>query len=64
MAEGSPGVGIATVTNDAGARLCVMNVMANLFMAPNDPVFLALERDSKSHRVHVAAFDDGSLLAS
>ena len=43
MAEGSPGVGIATVTNDAGARLCVMNVMTNLFMAPNDPVFLALD---------------------
>lgn len=43
MAEGSPGEGVVTVTNDAGARLCVMNVMTNLFMAPNDPVFLALD---------------------
>ena len=43
MAEGSPGVGIATVTNDAGGRLCVMNLMTNLFMAPTDPVFLALD---------------------
>lgn len=43
MAEGTPGVGVTTVTNDVGARLCVINVMTNLFMAPNDPAFLALD---------------------
>ena len=34
MAEGTPGKGVVHVTNDAGARLTVINVMANLFMAP------------------------------
>lgn len=43
MAEGSPGNGVATVTNEAGQRLSVINVMTNLFMAPNDPVFPALD---------------------
>ncbi|ADE40533.1 TIGR00282 family metallophosphoesterase [Candidatus Puniceispirillum marinum] len=43
MAEGTPGVGVTTITNEAGARLCVINVMTNLFMAPNDPAFLALD---------------------
>lgn len=43
MAEGTPGIGVTTVTNDAGVRLCVINVMTNLFMAPNDPAFAALD---------------------
>jgi metallophosphoesterase (TIGR00282 family) len=43
MAEGTPGVGVTTITNEDGARLCVINVMTNLFMAPNDPAFLALD---------------------
>ena len=43
MAEGTPGKGVVHVTNDAGARLTVINIMANLFMAPNDPVFPALD---------------------
>lgn len=43
MAEGSPGHGTTTVTNEAGQRLTVVNVMTNLFMAPNDPVFAALD---------------------
>ena len=43
MAEGTPGKGVVHVTNAAGARLTVINVMANLFMAPNDPVFPALD---------------------
>mgnify|MGYP001160293982 FL=1 len=43
MAEGSPGSGMTVVTNEAGQRLAVVNVMTNLFMAPNDPVFAALD---------------------
>ena len=43
MAEGSPGSGTTVVTNVAGQRLAVVNVMTNLFMAPNDPVFAALD---------------------
>jgi metallophosphoesterase (TIGR00282 family) len=43
MAEGSPGSGVSAVTNEAGQRLTVVNVMTNLFMAPNDPVFAALD---------------------
>ena len=43
MAEGSPGNGMTVVTNEAGQRLAVVNVMTNLFMAPNDPVFAALD---------------------
>ena len=43
MAEGSPGCGMTVVTNEAGQRLAVVNVMTNLFMAPNDPVFAALD---------------------
>ena len=43
MAEGTPGKGVVHVTNAAGGRLTVINVMANLFMAPNDPVFPALD---------------------
>ena len=30
------------VTNAAGLRLVVVNIMTNLFMAPNDPAFNAL----------------------
>ena len=43
MAEGSPGSGVTSVTNALGQRLTVVNVMTNLFMAPNDPVFTALD---------------------
>ena len=41
--HGSPGSGVSAVTNKAGQRLTVVNVMTNLFMAPNDPVFAALD---------------------
>ncbi len=30
------------MTNDAGQRLTVVNIMTNLFMSPNDPAFTAL----------------------
>jgi metallophosphoesterase (TIGR00282 family) len=43
MPEGTPGAGVVKVTNDAGKRLVVVNVMTNLFMAPNDSVFDALD---------------------
>ena len=43
MPEGSPGSGLVTHTNAAGKRLTVINVMTNLFMAANDPVFAALD---------------------
>jgi hypothetical protein len=42
MAEGSPGKGMVKVRNADGLRLVAVNVMTNLFMAPNDPVFTAL----------------------
>ena len=42
MAEGTPGNGIVPVTNAAGKRLVAVNLMTNLFMAANDPVFPAL----------------------
>ena len=42
MVEGTPGKGVASVTNDAGQRLTVVNIMTNLFMSPNDPAFTAL----------------------
>lgn len=43
MAEGTPGKGSVKVTNDAGKRLVVVNVMTNLYMAANDPVFAAVD---------------------
>jgi len=43
MPEGTPGAGVARITNATGQRLTVINVMTNLFMAPNDPVFAALD---------------------
>ena len=42
MAEATPGKGYFTVINAAGKRLTVINVMTNLFMASNEPVFTAL----------------------
>ena len=42
MAEGTPGNGTVQVTNAAGRRLVAVNIMTNLFMASNDPVFTAL----------------------
>jgi hypothetical protein len=43
MAEGTPGGGVVQVSNDRGRRLVAINVMTNLFMAPNDPVFTVLD---------------------
>ena len=43
MPEGTPGKGVVTHTNAAGKRLTVINVMTNLFMAANNPVFAALD---------------------
>ena len=42
MAEGTPGAGSVCVTNEAGARLVVINAITNLFMADYDPVFPAI----------------------
>ena len=42
MVEGTPGNGMTQVTNAAGLRLTVVNIMTNLFMAANDPAFTAL----------------------
>ena len=42
MTEGTPGKGIVQVTNAAGKRLVAVNLITNLFMAANDPVFPAL----------------------
>ena len=42
MIEGTPGKGMVQVTNVAGLRLVVVNIMTNLFMAPSDPAFTAL----------------------
>ena len=42
MAEGTPGAGSVCVTNEAGARLVVINAITNLFMAEYDPVFPAI----------------------
>ena len=43
MPEATPGNGLVTHINEAGKRLTVVNVMTNLFMAANDPVFAALD---------------------
>ena len=43
MVEGTPGNGVAKVTDSSGRRLVVINLMTNLFMAPNDPAFAALD---------------------
>ena len=43
MPKATPGNGEVTHTNEAGKRLTVVNVMTNLFMAANDPVFAALD---------------------
>ena len=43
MPEATPGNGVVTHTNEAGKRLTVVNVMTNLFMAANAPVFAALD---------------------
>ena len=42
MAEGTPGNGTVTVTNDQGQRLVVVNAITNLFMSDYDPVFPAV----------------------
>ena len=43
MPDATPGNGVVAHTNEAGKRLIVVNVMTNLFMAVNDPVFAALD---------------------
>lgn len=42
MAEGVPGEGVVSVTNEDGQRLTVINVITNLFMADYEPVFPAV----------------------
>ena len=51
MPEATPGNGVVTHTNQAGKRLTVINVMTNLFMAPNDPVFAALHGALVRHKL-------------
>ena len=51
MPEATPGNGVVTHTNEAGKRLTVVNVMTNLFMAANDPVFAALDGVLVRHKL-------------
>ena len=51
MPEATPGSGLVTYTNEAGKRLTVVNVMTNLFMAANDPVFSALDGALVRHKL-------------
>ena len=51
MPEATPGNGVVTHTNAAGQRLTVVNVMTNLFMAANDPVFAALDGVLVRHKL-------------
>ena len=51
MPEATPGNGVVTHTNEAGKRMTVVNVMTNLFMAANDPVFAALDGALVRHRL-------------
>ena len=51
MPEATPGSGVVTHTNEAGKRLTVVNVMTNLYMAANEPVFRALEGSLVRHKL-------------
>ena len=51
MPEATPGRGFVTHINEAGKRLTVVNVMTNLFMAANDPVFTTLEGALARHKL-------------
>ena len=51
MPEATPGNGTVTHTNEVGKRLTVVNVMTNLFMAVNDPVFAALDGALVRHKL-------------
>ena len=51
MPEATPGNGVVTHTNEAGKRLTVVNVITNLFMAANDPVFAALDGALLRHKL-------------
>jgi metallophosphoesterase (TIGR00282 family) len=51
MPEATPGNGVVTHTNKAGKRLTVVNVLTNLFMAENDPVFAALDGALVRHKL-------------
>jgi metallophosphoesterase (TIGR00282 family) len=44
MVEATPGKGIITTTTRNGKRLAVINLICNLFMTENEPVFTALDR--------------------
>ena len=44
MIENTPGKGVVIVSNAAGKRLAVANMMTNLFMAETDNVFAGLEQ--------------------
>jgi len=43
MPEGTPGLGLTTVTNAKGQSLTVVNAMTNLFMAQTEPMFPAIK---------------------
>jgi len=51
MAEGLPGQGCVIVRNQAGLRLGVANIMANLFMAENANAFAAADQIKSSMRL-------------
>ena len=51
MPEATPGNGVVTHTNNAGKRLTVVNVITNLFMSVNDPVFTALDGALVRHKL-------------
>ena len=51
MPEATPGSGVVTHTNETGKRLTVINVMTNLFMSVNDPVFTALDGSLVRHKL-------------
>ena len=51
MAEGTPGLGYKIVSNDLGQRLCVINLICNLFMSAYDNVFMAL--DNILHKIRL-----------
>ena len=44
MIENTPGKGVVIVSNAAGKRLAVANMMTNLFVAETDNVFAGLEQ--------------------
>ena len=51
MDNAFPGSGHVIIRNDAGVKLAVINVMANLFMAENDNAFAAMDKVLNSLRL-------------